>query len=366
MSHPRDLPNSNFQKERSEAQKELLIQAYGKIQKTLKELKETQERLIESERLAAVGQLIAGVAHEVNSPLFAIDGSAKIVRAKLNELLHQSFLLGAQMNQNEIQVFSDLVMEASKRNEFISSSQIPDLQTKYIDELKAFQINEEDCNELARILVKLDVLEKLETFSVILTRSNAVELLQFINQVYKLYMASWIISDSSKKAGGIVKALKSQSYDRSSENETFSISESIDAILTIYQSEMKDIELSRNYAEVRDHLGDCDRISQVWINLLTNAMYASNNSGKIEIEIAGETEYTVISFKDYAGGIPLDIRKRIFEPFFTTKPRGKGTGLGLALCKQIVEEFNGQLLVEVEENVGTKMIVKLKHNENTI
>lgn len=360
-----DPPDSSLQKRRYKAQKELLIQAYSKIHKTLDELRGTQDRLIESEKLAAIGQLVAGIAHEVNSPLSAINGSVSIVRSRLDKVIHQALRLGSQMNEAEVALFFDLIKEASKRNPFVTQNEAIELRKLYNSELLKFQVLEESCDKIAEVLVKLNVLEKLETFSPIFLQSNVSELMNFVNQVYQVHMASWIITDSTAKAGRIVYALKDQSYNHRNELQEFSISESIDSVLTVYQSEMKDIDLSRNYANVPQHFGDRNKISQVWVNLLTNALQASGQKGKLEIDITNEKDFTTVSFRDYAGGISSKVRKKIFEPFFTTKPAGEGTGLGLSLSKKIVEERDGQLLVEVEENIGTKMIVKLKNHENT-
>lgn len=145
--------------------------------------------------------------------------------------------------------------------------------------------------------------------------------------------------------------------------QSISLQESIDTVLTIHQSDLINTEVVKKYDEVSNIEGDPDRISQIWINLISNALYASKKKGgkeKLEIGLEQKEEYVIVTIKDYAGGIPKEVKEKIFEPFFTTKPQGDGTGLGLSIIKKIVDDHDGQISLETKENVSTKMIVKFK------
>ena len=105
--------------------------------------------------------------------------------------------------------------------------------------------------------------------------------------------------------------------------------------------------------------GDRQRLSQVFVNLLTNAENASEDGQPIDITVQRENEQVIIEITDQGTGIPEDFKHRLFEPFATTKPIGEGTGLGLALARNIILDHHGQIEVDSRENVGTRVIITL-------
>jgi len=124
--------------------------------------------------------------------------------------------------------------------------------------------------------------------------------------------------------------------------------ENINVVLTIYHNQLKyGIDVIRDFQENLPSIYTySDELSQVWTNLLSNAIHAMGGKGTLEISIKQENDNIVIKFTDSGSGIPPEIQKKIFEPFFTTKPEGQGTGLGLDICKKIIEKHYGTISVD--------------------
>jgi signal transduction histidine kinase len=108
-----------------------------------------------------------------------------------------------------------------------------------------------------------------------------------------------------------------------------------------------------------------DEIGQVWTNILQNAIQAMGGRGKLRVEAQSEGAYVRVSFTDNGPGIPPEILPRIFEPFFTTKPRGEGTGLGLDICRRIVEKHHGRIEVSSQPGQTTFHVFLPRFLENS-
>ncbi|HOV65282.1 MAG TPA: HAMP domain-containing sensor histidine kinase, partial [Spirochaetia bacterium] len=152
-----------------------------------------------------------------------------------------------------------------------------------------------------------------------------------------------IINESSQKAVGVVSALRSYLSQEKSEENVVDISADISRVLTLMHNMLKHgINVQTKLTPVMV-LGSSDRLSQVWMNLIRNAAEAMKFKGVLEIRTEIQGENAAVSVIDSGPGIPEEIRERIFEPFFTTKKEGEGIGLGLDICKRIVELHRGTI-----------------------
>jgi signal transduction histidine kinase len=138
-----------------------------------------------------------------------------------------------------------------------------------------------------------------------------------------------------------------------------SVIDGIETVLTIYHNQIKSgIEVSKSYSTVPLILCHPDELTQVWSNLISNAIQAMNYQGRLEIAVFEQENHLVVEIVDFGCGIPAEIQQKIFEPFFTTKPIGEGSGLGLNIVHKIVDRHHGK--VEVISQPGhTKFRVKL-------
>lgn len=143
----------------------------------------------------------------------------------------------------------------------------------------------------------------------------------------------------------MISALKNYSNTRDFDKPVpVDLSQNVDMVITMYHNAMKQgIELIKNFENVPTILCYEDEISQVWTNMIWNAIQAMKGNGILEIHIAQIQNEIHIAIKDNGPGIPHDIQSKIFEPFFTTKAKGEGTGLGLHICKKIIEKHYGTI-----------------------
>lgn len=354
-----DSGDNQFRKDRFDAQKALLVQAYEKLQKTLTELTSTQDRLIDSGKFAMLGETMAGVAHEVKGPLNAIVSSQMAINISMDSINKKALQLGRELEDKEISEIENLLVSFAHEDVLSNTHRSHELRATFHRDLEKEGFDSDFCKSASRILCQLP-LKDLNAIHPILRKKNALDILTYVRDVLRIKTSCWISENSAIKSQKLVESLRDYTYDHKGEISKVNLEESLETILTIYQAELIDMEIIRDFQPAQAIDADPDRISQVWSNLLSNAIQASDKKGKLKMKIFEQQEHVIFSIKDYAGGIPTEIRDRIFDPFFTTKPKGQGTGLGLSIIKKIVEDHHGQIRIEVEENIGTEVIVKFK------
>jgi two-component system NtrC family sensor kinase len=144
--------------------------------------------------------------------------------------------------------------------------------------------------------------------------------------------------------------------------EDNNIEDIIESVIHIVWNEIKyKAELKKEYGNIPVLRCNAQKLGQVFINLLVNAVQAINKKGIITIKTYKDNDHACIEFSDTGSGISQENIQKIFDPFFTTKPVGKGTGLGLSIGYDIVKQHNGELFVDSELNKGTKFTIKLPY-----
>jgi two-component system NtrC family sensor kinase len=263
------------------------------------ELKETQAQILQREKMASIGQLAAGVAHEINNPMGFISSN-----------------------------LSTLGKYTNKLTEFINT------QSEIIESLKSAEASG-SLTELRKKL-KLDYIFE--------------DVHQLINESL----------DGAERVKKIVQNLKSFSRVDEADYKFADINECIESTLNIVWNELKyKATVTKEYGEVPQIRCYPQQINQVFMNLFINAVQAIEKQGEIKIKTWNGNGLVNISVSDTGSGIPEDKLNRIFEPFFTTKPVGHGTGLGLSITYDIVKKHKGEITVESEAGRGTTFTVKL-------
>jgi signal transduction histidine kinase/CheY-like chemotaxis protein len=334
--------NRNLESQVSERTQQLQ-QKNEELANTLKQLESAQQELIHSEKMAALGQLIAGVAHEINTPLGAIQSSVKYIGDYFSENLGELPTWFRQLTPEKESQFKELLARSLANPALISGRERRQLRKAIVAQLETHNLSNTDT--IANLLLDLKIYENIEPLFNLLQDPSSEIFLKTVRSFVRLQESTRDINTASERAAKVVFALKT--YARQNLNEekiTVNIIEGLEAVLTLYQNQMKHgVELIKNYEDLPPIECYFDELNQVWTNLIHNALQAMNYRGILRVDatrLNGNIEVMII---DSGNGIPEEIQEKIFQPFFTTKPPGEGSGLGLDIVKKIIEKHGGTI-----------------------
>lgn len=293
------------------------------------------------EKLASLGTLAAGLAHELNNPASAGQRAAEHLQEKIIALGAIALKISQQLTSEQLQFLTEL-QEQVKRQALQNIQLDPLIQSDCEEEITDWldSHNIPDGWKMAHNLVKAGIRPQLLEAIAKKARTTdslaiALTWLETNVTVAELFEQ---LEQSSKRVVDLVQAIKSYSYmDRGSVQEV-DIHEGLENTLLMLNYKLKQgvtvtLECDRNLPRIQAHGSE---LNQVWTNLIDNAINATNKQGHIWVRTKREERWLLIEIADNGAGIPLEIQPHIFEPFYTTKDVGKGTGLGLYLSYRIV------------------------------
>ena len=294
------------QRDEIEAQRDEVVSTNKALEKrkrelesTLENLKLAQSQLIQSEKMASVGILTAGIAHELNNPINFVSGNVNPLIRDVNDLF------------NIINKYEEIV----KANKF-------DGPFGEVVKLKA---------SLGYSFLIKEIISLLEG-----------------------------IEDGANRSSQIVKGMRSFSRLDEEESQLYNIHEGIDSALILLHNKIKNrIKIRKEYGDLKEI--DCfpSKLNQVILNILNNSIQAIDDKGEIFIKTVSGGIGAKIFVKDSGKGMTPEVKKHIFDPFYTTKDVGKGIGLGLSISYGIIEQHNGKIDVISEPGKGTEFIISL-------
>ncbi|NQU54406.1 MAG: PAS domain S-box protein [Bacteroidetes bacterium] len=332
------------------------------LQKTLQNLKDTQTQLIQSEKMGALGHLIAGIAHEINTPIGAIQASVENIFASIDSTLQNIYRLFTKLSKKELIIFLRIMGLMEKNKQPINSKEKREYKKEIKSKLVAAKID--NTYSISELITYLNLYNEIDVLIPLLNVENPEFILKAVKDLYSVRKNSENIKLAVDKASKIVFALKTFTHkDQGGEKEKANLIVNIETVLTLLQNQLKQgIELITDFDSVP--LINCypDCLVQVWTNLISNAIQAMDNNGVLTITVRNMGENVQISINDNGHGIAHEIRERIFEPFFTTKKAGEGTGIGLDIVKKIIDKHDATLNLESEIGVGTTFIITLPIN----
>jgi signal transduction histidine kinase len=267
------------------------------LEETIAELKNAQSQLVHREKMSSLGQLVAGIAHEINNPMNFVQGNLEFLEGYVDTMLQT------------VHAYEEIVA-----------------------------LSEESRTRALAL--------------------NAGEGLDAIREDVRSVLAG--IREGVERTTRIVADLRTFSRLDRAEIMPIDVGEALDSTLNLLRYRLKSIDVVREYADAPPLCCFAGQLNQVFMNLLTNAIDACGTDGRIVVRTQLlDAEQMTIEVEDNGSGIPQDVIERIFDPFFTTKEVGKGSGLGLSISHKIVERHGGSIEVSTTEGAGTCFRVTL-------
>lgn len=322
------------------------LQEHGEsLEHALEELTENQIQLVQSEKMAALEQLIDGVSHEINTPLGAIQASNDIIDEALKTTYAHLPALLQTLSSEQLTLFFSLLLHSIEQQPPITSRQERQFRRNLTSKLTEMQV--ENAHSVASRLVQMGIYENVERFFPLLKKFDP-QAFQLLQDLASLQKSNKTIYVAVERATGIIIALKKFVHqDISGQPIAFDLNDNIDTVLILYGSQLRQgIQLKKLFGVIPLVVGHPDQLSQVWANLLQNAIQAMNYQGNLEFQTQSSHGQVVVEITDSGTGIAEDIQNQVFEPFFTTKPTEKSKGLGLDICQKIIENHQGTIVFE--------------------
>ncbi|HRI20455.1 MAG TPA: ATP-binding protein [Panacibacter sp.] len=307
---------------------------------------------LQQEKVSALGQLAAGIAHELNNPASAITR----ISFELTTRLKENYELTEKLLQNNISAqhihnIRTMVEQKEKEN---ANKKKPSLLQRMQEEDEINDWLEEhglhDKNLAGETFADAGFTgEDMESMRGDSDKNAFVQVLFWVENLLSSQKVIKDLEEASSRISTLVGAIKSQVHmDRTNDLQPTDIHNDIENTLTLlgYKLREKNITVKKifceNLPEVTAYIGE---LNQVWMNLIDNAVFALQKDGEIVIETSHNDKSLNVKIIDNGAGIPPEIISRIFDPFFTTKKVGEGTGIGLDLVKRVINHHNGEVKV---------------------
>jgi PAS domain S-box-containing protein len=313
------------------------------------ERRRVEEELRQTEKMAALGKLSAGLAHELNNPAAAAGRASSQLAGSVDDLHAATLeLTAAGVESDGWVAMTDRYREFSQRSDEplgLSALEISDREEELGDWLQAHGLD--DGWAVAASLAGVGVRTgDLDTLGEDMPAQALIAAVVWICRALELHELAGTVARSSSSISALVDAVKSYSHMDQGPLQYVDIHHGIEDTLTILGYKLRGrIEVVREYDPnlPQIEVGGSE-LNQVWTNLIDNAIGALGEQGTITIRTARVDEYVTVEIADDGPGIPEELQGRVFDPFFTTKEVGQGTGLGLDVVRRIVtERARGQL-----------------------
>ncbi|WP_299013921.1 ATP-binding protein [uncultured Photobacterium sp.] len=326
------------------------IQTEMRLQQTLKSLDEAYHQLIEKEKMAILGQLVAGVAHELNNPVSAILRGSDTLKQTICKLTDSQ--LG-----HENQTRGNVILQQAMQSRPLSTSETRQ-RAKQLESV----LND---RQLARKAVQMgiDDPDHLETW--LLPQKNQLKpVMAEWDNYYQMGNFLRSINVCAQRIADLVKSLKSYARQDDETIHCVDLHEGLEDTLVIFENRLKRHHVTKEYSDLPPVNCQPIALQQVWTNLISNALDAIEEPGEIHISTHftpdSDQKKVDVIVEDNGKGIPPEQQQKIFELNYTTKREGNfGLGIGLSVCQQIIHQHDGTLRVESEPSSFTRMIVTL-------
>jgi len=315
-------------------------------------LRNTEAMLQQHEKMAALGTLAAGLAHELNNPAAAARRSAAQLRDALTEWQRSwNRLEAAGLGSDHVKVLNDYRQEVSKQASAVPHMRPLELSDREAELQSWLETHGmEQAWEMAPALVASGWDRKaLEKSTRGFGGAQLDAAVRWLGASQNIDALLEEVGQGAERISEIVKAVKSYSYLDQAPIQEVDVHEGLENTLIILRHKLKQgVQVTRDYAPNLPRIeAYASELNQVWTNIIDNAIDAMKGEGQLTLRTYPQAGHVVVEIVDSGSGIPTHIQARIFEPFFTTKPPGVGTGLGLHITYNIVvQKHRGQIGVK--------------------
>jgi signal transduction histidine kinase/predicted CoA-binding protein len=313
-------------------------------------LRSSEILLRQSEKMAQLGTLTAGIAHELNNPAAAAKrGSSQLTTALSNLQQSQRDLIRVNLSDDQWAVLIGLEGQArEKAGKAIDLDSMARSDREYELETWMEDHGIEDGWELAPVLVNLEYeVKQLEELAQTFNPVQFPAVVEWLGATYTVYSLLAEIGQGAERISDIVKSLKAYVYLDQAPVQPVDLHEGLDNTIIMLRHKLKQgVNVRREYAgHLPRVMAYGSELNQVWTNIIDNSVDAMDGKGQITLRTQQQGDWIVVEIEDTGPGIPEEIQSKIFSPFFTTKPVGKGTGLGLNISYKIIQKHGGEIKV---------------------
>ena len=317
--------------------------------------------LKQQEKLATLGKLSAGLAHELNNPAAAAQRAARMLSESLPALHAETLRLGhLGLSEAQLAYLITFQQQALLRPAAASLSALQ--QDTREDEIAAWLDTQgiRDGWRMAAALVSGGVV--LDDLVALAERFSSKQVEDVVTWLYSTLEATALLDEieqSMRRITDLVASVKSYVHMDQEALQTVDIHQSLETTLTVMRHKLQDVQVIRDYdPDLPPIQARGNELDQVWTNLIDNAIGAMHGEGQLALITRREADVVMVEVADTGPGIPPEVMPHLFEPFFTTKQAGVGTGLGLDISQRIVQQHNGTIEV-LSQPGNTRFIVRL-------
>ncbi len=311
------------------------------LESTITQLKQSQDEIVKKEKMAVIGVLVSGIAHEINNPLGAIKASVDNLTYLFSDDLLK-FL--TTLSTEDLKKVIELYNQYKQLPKFTTLEQRKHIK-KLSDEIHEQYADIVNHKEFAQLLVEIGIVELNNEIGHLITQPSFIQLLHSVRVLINIKRSMETINEGATKGARIIRALGLYSYNATQNHkQAFNLNESITNVVTLLWNKIKHkATLVNSIPEQLEIAGYEDELSQVWLNIINNALQACNTNCSILIGYEFKNNMHRITISNDGPKIPEDIISKIFDEFFTTKKRGEGTGLGLNIVSKIIDKHGGKI-----------------------
>ena len=320
------------------------------LKRTIVQLRQSQKKVIESQKHLALNKITTGISQQVNSPLVEINNILQEINQFGKASLENIPAFLANIPPEQQKYFVSLLKHAQENeiNPLLSPTEKEELKTKLITKLAKFQ--PDDVEQIAEILIELGFGEEIDEFVPLLTCENYWEILDNAHLIVNLHQSVTSISNSTDRVSKIIAAFEdyADSHDGEALKRQANVENTIEQALSSLEEQIPPgVQIIKHYGNVSTLTCYPEALQKAWFHLIQNGVDAIGTHGLLTINLYQQQDYVMVDIIDTGESISEDILNQLCDPFFTTKSAEGKVGLGLAIAKQIIEQHDGSIAVNL-------------------